>query len=172
MNIAKLIEGLSSRSEAERREMRAKAEGWLNSGDPNKEAAARELLSALDLTAAAAAEAFERTPLGDRVVLAFSRQPWSDHERKLIQVLLDHPASTTTELNRLAGLGDNMVWQMHFGNMCKDRSAHLGSPPAAVTREGLFWSGLLADAAPETNRFTMKPDAVAGFAKLGLKATR
>lgn len=152
--------------------MRANAERLLAAGDPAKADAARELLSALDAIEVADAEAFERTPLGARVVHAFSRQPWSDHERKLIQVLLDHPASTTTELNRLAGLGDNMVWQMHFGNMCAARSAHLGSPPPAITRDAYFWSGLLVDAEPKTNRFTMKPDAAVGFAQLGLKANR
>lgn len=172
MNTAKLIEGLPSRSEKERREMRSKAETWLASEEPTKVTAARELLAALDAIDAADAEAFEQTPLGDRVVEAFKRRPWSDHERKLIQVLLDHPGSTTTELNQRAGLGDNMVWQMHFGNMCKDRTDYLGPPPPAGSRGAFFWSGLLADAEDGTNRFTMKPDAVAGFAQLGLKASR
>ena len=170
MNIDRNIAAIPSQSPAEHARVRARAEEWLASGDPAKQDAAARLIAALDGHEAAAAEAFARTPLTDRVVEAFRRRPWSDHERKLIQALLDHPGSTTTELNRLSGLGDNMVWQMHFGNMCKDRTDYLGPPPPAVTREGPFWSGLLADVEDASNRFTMKSDAVAGFAQLGLKA--
>lgn len=172
MNIEKLIAGLPSRTDAERREMRLKAEVWQSSGDETRIAQARDLLAALDAFEAAAIAEFERTPLSDRVYEAFRRRPWSDHERKLIQALLDHPGSTTTELNRLSGLGDNMVWQMHFGNMCKDRTDLLGPPPPAVTRDGPFWSGLLAEAEMPSNRFTMKPEAVQALARLGMKAAR
>lgn len=172
MNIDKLVQSLPSRSEAERREMRKRAEDWIASGDPVKGAPGQQMLDALD--AADAVDRAERVsgPLSDRVTNAFRHRPWTDHERKLIQVLLDNPGSTTTDLNRAAGLGDNMVWQMHFGNMCKDRADYLGTPPPAVTREGWFWSGLLADATAETNLFTMKPEVVEGLARLGLKATR
>lgn len=172
MNIDRYIAAIPGQSPEERARVRANAEGWLTSGDPTKKDAAARLITALDDHEVAAAEAFDRTPLTDRVVEAFRRRPWSDHERKLIQALLDHPGSTTTELNRHSGLGDNMVWQMHFGNMCKDRTDYLGPPPPAITRDGAFWSGLLADVEEGTNRFTMKPDAEAGFAQLGLKATR
>lgn len=172
MNVEKLITSLPLRSDAERRDMRLRAEEWVAAGDAEKANRARQLLDALDGFEAAAIKAFERTPLSERVYEAFRHRPWSDHERKLIQALLDHPGSTTTELNRLTGLGDNMVWQMHFGNMCKERADYLGTPPPAVTREGSFWSGLLADATAETNLFSMKPEAVEGLARLGLKATR
>lgn len=172
MNIDRYIAAIPGQSPEDRARVRANAEGWLTSGDPTKKDAATRLIAALDDHEVAAAEAFDRTPLTDRVVEAFRRRPWSDHERKLIQALLDHPGSTTTELNRHSGLGDNMVWQMHFGNMCKDRTDFLGPPPPAVTRDGAFWSGLLADVEEGSNRFTMKPDAAAGFAQLGLKATK
>ncbi|MFN4295235.1 MAG: hypothetical protein ACK4FB_00200 [Brevundimonas sp.] len=172
MNIKKLIASLPARSEAERSDMRLKAEAWLASGDVEKAAQAAELLSALNDIEAAAIEVFERTPLSKRVYEAFRRRPWSDNERKLIQSLLDHPGSTTTELNRLSGLGDNMVWQMHFGNMCKARTDLLGPPPLAEKRGAPFWSGLLADAEMPSNRFTMKPEATEAFARLGLKATK
>lgn len=172
MNIDRHIAAIPDQSPADRARVRTNAEGWLASEDPAKRDAAARLIAALDAHESAAAEAFERTPLTDRVVEAFRRRPWSDHEGKLIQALLDHPGSTTTELNRLSGLGENMVWQMHFGNMCKALTDSLGPPPPAITREGPFWSGLLAQAEEATNRFTMKPDAVAAFAQLGLKASR
>lgn len=172
MNIDKLIQALPNRSEAERGEMRKRAQEWIASGDPLKAAPGQQMLDALD--EADAVNRVERSsgPLSNRVTNAFRHRPWTDHERKLMQVLLDNPGSTTTDLNRAAGLGENMVWQMHFGNMCKDRADYLGTPPQAVTREGSFWSGLLADATAETNLFTMKPEAVEGLARLGLKATR
>jgi hypothetical protein len=63
-----------------------------------------------------------------------------------------------------------MIWQMHFGNLCKAREDLLWPAKGAETRDGLFWSGILADVERGTNRFTMKPDVAAAFLELGLKA--
>jgi len=44
--------------------------------------------------------------------------------------------------------------------------------PWAEHRGKDFYSGILADCAEKTNRFTMKPEAVEGFRRIGLKAGR
>jgi hypothetical protein len=59
---------------------------------------------------------------------------------------------------------------MHFGNLCKDRQTYLWPAPTTERGDGLFFSGILADIDPATNRFTMKPDVAVAFAELGLKA--
>jgi len=65
-----------------------------------------------------------------------------------------------------------MIWQMHFGNMCKDRQAYLWPAQKAEKRDGLFYSGILADVEEPSNRFTMKTDVTAAFAELGLRPSR
>jgi hypothetical protein len=174
MNIDKLIAAIPSLSIAERAEMRAKATGWLKSGTPDQKAAAEKVLAALDAfemaESAALYEHLRDLPVAQRVVEAFKVAPMSDNERKTIQALLDHPGATTTELSRACG-HDSMIWQMHFGNLCKDRQAYLWPAEKAENRDGHFFSGILAEVDPATNRFTMKPDVAAAFAELGLRVS-
>lgn len=175
MTISKLIAGLGARTDAERREMRAKAEAWLSSGDETRAAQARELLTALDGVEAAEgqarAERLAAMSFADRILMAFERRPFTDTERKVIQALLDHPDSSTTELSAICGWRGK-IWHEKFGTLCKNRRENLGEPPPAVTREGPFWGGLLAIAPVDTDRFTLKPEAVEAFQRLGLRAAR
>lgn len=175
MNIDRHIAAIPSQSAQDRARVRANAEGWLASDEPAKREAATQLIAALDAheesSAAAMRERLQGQPLASRIVEAFRAKPMTDHERKVIQVLLDRPGSTTTELTRAAGLGNNMVWQMHFGVLCKERQAWLWPAPDAVTRDGKFFSGILADADAE-NRFTLKPEVVEALRELGLKAAK
>ncbi len=173
MSIDRIIATLPARSAKDRATIRGNAERWLASGTEAQKADARRLLIALgELEASEQAKVRQRfsdMPVAGRVVEALRLAPLSEHERKLIQVLLDHPGSTTTELTRAAGLGDNMVWQMHFGTLCKSRQAYLWPAERAEHRDGLFFSGILADIDPATNRFTLKPEVTAALAGIGMR---
>jgi hypothetical protein len=171
MNIDKLIAAIPGQSAEQLAATRANAVRWLETGTEVQKAAAAQLIAAMDANRAAEGERLRDLSVAKRVAEAFRAMPMTDHERKVIQALLDNPGSTTSELNRAAGLGENMVWQMHFGVLCKSRQAHLWPPEAAEHRDGLFFSGILADIDRATNRFTLKPDVVVAFAELGLKAT-
>jgi len=174
MNIDRHLAAIPAQSAQEREGIRANANRWLTSGTEAQIEAATRLVAALDAFEAEQSRALEERlmamPVALRVVEAFSRRPFSDNERRVIQTLLDHPGSTTTELTRYAGLGESMIWQMHFGNLCKAREDLLWPAKGAETRDGPFWCGILADAERGTNRFTMKPDVAAAFLELGLKA--
>lgn len=171
MNIDKQIGAIPNMSAAERDEMRTNAGRWLAGGTPDQKAAAEQLRSALDRQEEAEADALhgrlKHLPVAGRVVEAFRAAPMSDNERKTIQALLDNPGSTSTDLSRACG-HDNMIWQMHFGNLCKDRQTYLWPATKAEKRDGFFFSGILADI-DQDNRFTMKPDVAAAFAELGLR---
>lgn len=172
MNIEKIIASLPTKSLAERADMRAKAERWRDTGTEEQQEAAEKLLRALDAQrggeATALYERMKDLPVGRRVVEAFRAAPMTDNERKTIQALLDNPGSTTSELSRACG-HNSMIWQMHFGNLCKDRQGYLWPAPKAEKRDGHFFSGILAEVDSETNRFTMKPEVAAAFAELGLR---
>lgn len=172
LNIDKLLASLPSKTLEQRRQMRANAIQSLENGTEAQKAAANHLIAALDAQEASAVEAlYERLkdlPVARRVVEAFRAAPLSDNEHKTVQALLDNPGSTTTELSRACG-HDSMIWQMHFGNLCKDRQAYLWPAVKAEKRDAPFFSGILADIDPATNRFTMKPEVAAAFAELGLK---
>lgn len=103
----------------------------------------------------------------ERVVRAFTVEPMTETEEKLIRVLLENPGSTSTELSQKLGWG-GMTWHMQFATMGKNRAVYLCSAPDAVTREGKFFSGILADLDPAGNLFTMKPDVAEGFNILGI----
>lgn len=173
MNLDTLLQRLPSLAVADRAKLRANCERWRASGTAEQKTAAEAVIEALAAQEQAdAANLYERLkdrPLSRRVVDAFRVATMSENERKTIQALLDNPGTSSTELSRACG-HDSMIWQMHFGNLCKEREARLWPAPKAETREGHFYSGILADIDPETNRFTMRPEAVAAFAELGLKA--
>jgi hypothetical protein len=92
----------------------------------------------------------------------------TETERKLVQVLLDHPGATSTLLSQKLGWG-GMSWHMHFGTMCKDRRHLLWPAPYAEERDADFYSGILADFDDATSGFTMKPEAIEALATLGLR---
>jgi len=167
----KLIASLPHKSQAERARMRANAERLLNKGTPQQKADARSMLDALTALVMA-----ERQKLNDllstmtmpfRVMEAFHHLPPTRTEEKTILALLDNPGSTSTDLSRACGW-KGQIWHTHFGTMCKKREADLWPADPAVTRDGNFYSGILADLNPDGNRFTMKLGVAAAFAELGL----
>lgn len=172
MDVAKIIEGLPRRTPEQRTQMRLNAIEQSESADPKKVAEAELFLSALDEIEASEhadliAEVAGMEPAA-RVIKAFKAEPMTDTEQKLIKVLLDNPHSTSGELTEKIGW-KGMSWHLHFGTMCANRGVYLGQPPRAITRDGNFYTGVLADFDNATNRFTMKPDVAAAFAQLGLE---
>ena len=170
MNIDRIIDSIPAKSAAERQAMRGNARRWLDSGTAEQKVQAERLIAALDGATEAEHKAlYDRlkdAPVAARVVEAFGVHPMTANERKTIQALLDHPGATTTELSRVCG-NDGMIWQMHFGNLCKERQAYLWPAEKSEKRDGLFFSGILAEVDSES-RFTMKAEVVAAFAELGL----
>ena len=167
MNVEPLIASLPSKSDKERRTIRARAEDWVANGTPEQREAGDKVLEAfvkLD-------EREARGSLEARVERAFTAMPPSDHEVRLLQVLLDNPGKTNRELSRELGWDDN-GFDMHFGMMCRDRQPYLGPAPDAETRDGKFYSGLLADYGQNDSGFTMKPEAVAGLAEINIVKAR
>lgn len=98
---------------------------------------------------------------------AFETVEMKAHEIRLVQALLDHPGSTSEQLTAVMKW-KGLAWQMHFGTMCRNRKALLPEAEWVPTRNGYFYSGILADFADAGSRFTMKPAAVAAFASLGI----
>lgn len=172
MSIEKIIATLPNRSPAERKAMREKADLHLASGEAQKVADAEKLIAALDdLEQSEHAELvgeLKGMPVGERIVKAFTVEPMTETEAKVIQVLLDHPGTTNRDLSRALGWNDN-GWDLHFGTMCSNREVYLWPAEDAQSPNGKFFSGILADYDEETSLFTMKPDVVAAFAQLGLK---
>jgi hypothetical protein len=171
LNIDKLLAGISAASPEDRRRMRANAEGWLATGSDAQREAARRLVDAMDDRERNEHDALVGELRGldtaERVIRAFTVQPMSETEAKLIQVLLDHPGSTSRKLTQALGW-KAQSWHMHFGTMCAKRALYLWPAPEADGRDGKFFCGILADLKEPENLFTMKPDAAAAFAKLGL----
>lgn len=175
MNIDRIIESIPTKSKAERQDMRDNARRWLDTGTAEQKAQAAQLIAALDGDEQASRQAqYQRLkdmPLAQRVVEAFRVSPPSDNERKTIQALLANPGATSTELSRAYG-HDSMIWQMHFGNMCKDRQAHLWPAEKAEKRDGQFFSGILADYDPLSGGFAMRAELIPAFEELGFDVRR
>ncbi len=174
MNIDKIVAAIPSQSVDGRATTRANALRWLEKGTDPQKAAAVQLLAALDAHQAAERDALSTRlsglPVARRVVEAFTTKPMTENERNVIQALLDNPGSTTTELSRACGFGENMIWQMHFGNLCKDRQTYLWPAETAEKRGAPFFGGILAGVEEPSNRFTMKPEVIPAFAAMGLRA--
>ncbi len=170
MSVERIIAGIPTLDQAERKRLRANAEAKL--GDAARMADARRVIEALDMQAALEkAELSEHVrglPRVQRIVQAFTRSPMTETERKLVQVLLDNPGESSEGLSRALGWGGT-TWHMHFGTMCKDREANLWPADPSAIRDAAFYSGILADLS-DANRWTMKPEAVTALAELGLHA--
>lgn len=173
MSIDKIIASIPTKSDAARRKMRENATRWITSGTDAQKRQAGQLLEALDAQImserAKLNEVLSAMTLAARVVEAFRKQPPTPTEEKVIRALLDHPASTSTELSRACGW-KGQIWHNRFGTMCKNREINLWPAEPSATRDANFYSGILADLNPEGNRFTMKPDVVRAFADLGIRA--
>ena len=100
------------------------------------------------------------------IVEAF--QPMSETDRMLVQVLLDNPDASSEQLTEAMGWKDQ-AWQLHFGKMCERREHLLWPAPFEPKRDAPFYSGILADFDEDTRGFTLKPEVVEAFARLGLR---
>lgn len=92
----------------------------------------------------------------------------NDHQRDAVQALLDNPGANAQKLSEEMNSSSN-TWQLVFGSMCKEHEANLW--PAVIdpkTRKP-FYSGMLAEFCDDSRGFTMKPEAVEGFRKLGMR---
>ena len=158
MNIDKIIAGLPGMSQQERERVRANAEKLFDSGNAAQKAAATKVIAALvDVEEAehrALVDRLNGMEVSARVVEAFRVNPMTETEAKIIQVLLDHPGSTSTELSQALGWGAQS-WHMHFGTMCFNRAIYLWPAPKSEVRAADFYSGILADLSPD-NRWTIK----------------
>lgn len=172
MNIEKILASIPSASREKRNQMRRNALEKLDGADVAWHKPAQRLLTTL-----AAQESTEHAELvaevaglepAERVIRAFTAEPMTATEEKLICVLLDHPDSTSAELTEKMGW-KAQSWHLHFGTMCANRGVYLGPPPYAGQATGQFYTGILAQFGENTSRFTMKPDVAAAFAQLGLK---
>lgn len=172
MNVEKIIAGLPRMSHQERQRVRDHAEQWLDSGTADQRVAASKAIEALaDVEEAehqAVVSRLKGMELAARVVEAFKLNKMTETETKIVQVLLDHPGSTSTELSQALGWRAQS-WHMHFGTMCANRAIYLWPAPKSEVRSADFYSGILADLSPD-NRWTMKPDVEAAFSELGLRA--
>lgn len=172
MSIEKIIASIPSRDTRDRREMRSNAERLLAGGPEAKKADARRLLDAL--TSHEQEERDQRITRAagmdraDLIVEAFTSRPITETEEKVVRVLLDNPGLRSIDLTAKLGWGGK-AWHAHFGAMCRNRMADLW--PAERFEDApdvSFYSGLLAEVTDKTLLFTMRPEAVEAFARLGL----
>lgn len=172
VNIDKIIAALPGMTYQERERVRANAEGLRDSGTAEQKAAAAKVVEALveveDAEHRAIVERLNGMEVSARVVEAFKVNAMTETEAKIIQVLLDQPGSTSTELSQALGWGAQS-WHMHFGTMCANRAIYLWPAPKSEVRSAEFYSGILADLSPD-NRWTIKPEVTAAFSELGLRA--
>jgi hypothetical protein len=170
VNVDKIISSLASMSHQERERVRTNAEKFRDSGyGEQKSAAAKvtEALAELEISEhQAIVNGLNGMDVSARVVEAFRVSPMTETEAKIIQVLLNHPCSTSTELSQALGWGAQS-WHMHFGTMCFTRAIYLWPAPKSEVRSSDFYSGILADISSD-NRWTMKPQVASAFAELGL----
>lgn len=121
---------------AQRRQLRINAGHWLATGNETRREAAQRLIGALDdwdrkERMALIAELSE-LDIAERVIRAFTVNPMTQKDATVIQVLLDHPGSTSTELSRALGW-NGQAWHMHFAKMCENRTFDLWPAPDAPT---------------------------------------
>ncbi|WSH64917.1 hypothetical protein U8Q05_25865 [Rhizobium ruizarguesonis] len=173
LDINKILQSIPASTSDKRKQMRANADGLISNGDDVQREAAQRLLDALAaqdmLDRNTLAEDLAKLTTGDRLVQAFKAVPMTKTEEKLIQVLLDHPNSTSSALTQALGWGAQS-WHLHFGTMCANRASYLWPAPDSEHRDAKFYSGILADLTEPENTFSIKPDLVPALALLGLRA--
>jgi hypothetical protein len=174
-SLNQMLATLSNRTPEELTKMRERAARQLGVCNQSAGLAAGQLIKAIDELVQQRNEELigelKGMTVAERVVRAFTVERLTETEAKVVQALLDQPGSTSTELSRHLNWG-GQIWHEKFGTMCKKRELYLWPAKDAVTRDGKFYTGILADLDPDGNRFTMKPDVAAAFARLGLKAKR
>lgn len=171
-SLNQMLANLPKRTAEERQTMRERARRQMGGCNQAAARAASQLLSAIDEFEKKLREdlvgELKGMTVAERVVRAFTVHPLTETEAKVVQALLDNPSSTSTELSRQLNWG-GQIWHEKFGTMCKNREVYLWPAENAKTRNGKFYTGMLADFDEDASRFTMKPDVAAAFAKLGLR---
>lgn len=110
-------------------------------------------------------EALSGDALVQAVTRAFTAIPLRDHERQLLDVVIQHPGSTSMQLGAAMKWNDK-AWQMHFGLMVKERAYLLGPVPPSSDRVDEagqpepFYCGVLCTYDRETSGFTLKPEVL------------
>ncbi|ESZ48000.1 hypothetical protein ACYG9R_02990 [Mesorhizobium sp. RSR565B] len=172
MSLEAILAGIPTMDAQKRATVRANAEARLS--HPSAGEDARRVIDALDaqicVEAHVLSEHVSGLPVARRVIEAFTHQPMSETERRIVQVLLDTPGLSSEGLSQKLGWGAQS-WHMHFGEMCKKREARLWPAKNAVVRNAAFFSGILAEWSEESG-WKMKPDVAEAFSALGLKAKR
>jgi hypothetical protein len=170
MTIDGTLASIPTMDAEQRRQLRANAEKLLVK--PAMEANARRVLEALD--AQAEVEMAELTshvlklPMSQRVVEAFTNEPLTDSERRLVEILLNNPGRSSKELSSALAMG-GQSWHMLFGKRCKRREDRLWPAVKSEKRNANFYCGILATWTAEGG-WVMKPEVVDGFGGIGLRA--
>lgn len=166
-------EQLRGLAASQRATVRRNAERLLETGNDSQKAAAVRTIADLDEIEAeerqAQSEETARRNPAERVSVAFRMIPMTETERGLVEVLLDNPGSTSTELSAAMGW-KGQIWHMKFGEMCKEREAYLWPAEPSEVRGVDFWCGILATYGEESEFWTMKPEVAAAFKEMGLSA--
>lgn len=172
MSIDQTIAALPGKSDADREKIRANAERLMVSGNAGQKANAQTMLAALDDLIE-----YEHQQLvaklggmtvAQRIAEAFEKVPPTETEAKVIQALMDHPDSTSTQLSQALGWGAQ-TWHMHFGNMCATREIYLWpAPKSELRKDAKTMTMILADLDTDGNTWRMKPEAAKVFIAMGL----
>ena len=174
--IENVVRSLPTKTPQERLTMRKNAEVWANGDDPKKAEQGQAFLEALNRfeqqTIDEERARLMNLPLVDRIIEAFHREPPTDTNISLIKVVAENPGSTSSRLSQLIGW-EGQTWQMHFGIMAKEREAFIEPAPPSQTRktetgeDAKFYCGLLCNYDQKTSGFTLKPESLAAFQRLG-----
>lgn len=108
----------------------------------------------------------------EHIVAAFTEKVPTSTQVKMIRVLLSNPGANAPFLSQLMGWPSRSnTFSMQFGKMARSRSEFLPPPlPSKLGADRDMFILILADIDPENGGFTMRPEAVAGFAMLGITA--
>lgn len=175
MSIDKIIATLPEKSLEDCGKMRNNAQRLLTTGTAVQRADAERLLAAL----AQMEQPADSTPYDQlseseivrRVGQAMVKLPLTEAEAKSIQVLLDHPNSSSPQLSAICGW-NGMIWQTQFGGLCHRRLIWLW-PTGPVEAWGKpFYSGLFATFDRNGSLFTMRPAVAAALAAIGIVARK
>lgn len=163
-------------SASSRHQIRANAERWRDTGTFAQRAEAQGQLDNLNRLPEWE-RVFQTTrSSSERVKIAFERDPPSPPMWDYVQVLLDHPGLTSEGLTRhLPKTPErsgkkSQSWHLHFGTLCSQRQSLLGPPEPSVLRyeDDKTDCKILAVFSSDQHTWTMKREAVEGFALIGV----
>ena len=172
MEIGNIVALYTKKTAQERLRMRANAKRWTISGSPKEQAAGQKALTEFNRIDAeelqAHIEAQRQKSSMERVLNTFRQHPMTETERRIIEVLIENPGSTSARLTELCGYKGGSAWHLRFGIMCRDRRMELWPALPSEIRDADFYSGILADWNNTDRTFTMKSEVVEAFALLGV----